>query len=1111
MNPLARALAAQAILLAACTFPAAGVEGGNVAGVAPGATVSRAATVGETQHFSIALAAGELFEVRADERGADLALVLYGPGGVRLAGMDGPLGGQGAEILSWVAEKAGDYRLEAHVLAASAGASLRLSMAARHPATAAELRRIAVQSAFARASERLERDDASAKAEALALFEAALAAASAAGERWLEARALLAVGWLESETGRPEAAMGHLEESACLWQELGETRFAARALDQAGYATQAIGRHRDGAGFHRHAAALWRSAGALAESATALVYAGYCTAFDSDYAGAIPELEEAARLAQEIGEKGKAANALTDLGLALRGNGELRAALASFAVARPFAEAAGADYRALAAELHANRGNVLADLGELEGALDEYQLAVEGYRAAGSKRGEGQALSYIGAAWALLGDQGKALAAFEPALEALRSIGHSYQSLVLHRMGSAHHKLRDLDAAAGDFTAALEIWRANHHRWGEAMTLAELGAVEVERGRSATGAELLAQGLALSRAAHDRPRQAMALDLLAEIQRRQGDAAAAATSSREAAALWVELGNPRRQASSLAGLARAERAAGKLTEARIHVEEALAILERLRRNFYSDELRATYLASVRDFYELYLDLLLELERREPQAGHARAALAASEESRARVLLDLLARSGIDPSADLEPALLEGRAASAAAISTTQSALLAARSRAAPLSPRLAELEQELARLESERDRLEGQIRRASSAYAELTLPVPLAAAEIQALVPADAALLEYFLGEERSYLIVATRQTVHAFPLAPEREIAPAVSELRSALERPGRRGFAALLAHSHNLYRTLIAPAAAELAGARRWLVAPDGALYGLPFEALLVRPPAADLTASQPFLAREREVTYVPSASVLARLEEPSSVTSPVDSPALLAFGDPDYGDTERGEATLGTGPLGDLVRAAGETAGGWALHRLPATGGEVAGIAGLFPHQATRIFLRREASEENVKRAVAAVQARRWHFAAHTLVSDERPQDSGLVLALDADPAEDGLLQVSEIFALHMPSDLVVLSACETALGPRIRGEGVLGLSRAFLFAGARSLLASLWQVEDRSTAELMLAFYEHLQSGSDPGTALREAKLELLARPRTAHPFYWAPFILTGRPR
>ncbi len=1102
--PVAHARTAEAILLLACAVSVCAVAGESATGLAPGASLARAAAPGETHAFVLPLAAGELLDVRGEERGADLELDLFAPDGARLAWMDGPLGGQGAETLSWVADAAGDYRLEARIRAAPAGASFTLAVALLRPATPEDLGRIAVQTSFAGASERLARGDAEARKQALPLFEAALDSARAAGERWFEARALLAVGWLEGESGRSEAAIGHLEESARLWQELGETRFEARALDETGYATQPLGRHREGVAFHRRAAELWRRAGALAEAANALVYAGYCASFSGDHAGAIGWLEEAARLAQETGETRTAASALNNLGLAQRGDGRLREALASFVAARPFAEAAGD--RALAAELHANRGNVLADLGELEQALGEYQLAVEGYRAAGNRRGEGQALSYVGSVWASLGEQGKALAAYEPALAALRSIGHSFQAAVLHRMGTAHHRLRDLDAAEADFTAALEVWRANHLRWGEAMTLAELGAVRAERGAAAAGLELLAQGLALSRAENDRPRQATALDFLGELHRRQGDAASAAASCREAAALWLELGNPRRQASSLAGLARAERGAGELAGARAHIEEALAILERLRRNFLSDELRATYLSSVRDFYELYLDLLLELDRREPQAGHAQAALVASEESRARVLLDLLSRGGIDPSADLAPALRARRDANAAAISTAQSELLALRPRAAPGSPRLAGLERELGRLESERDRLEAEIRRASSTYADLTLPVPLGAAEIQALVPADAALLEYFLGEERSFLVVATRRTVHAFRLAPEREIARATSELRGDLEQPGRRRLAALLANAHRLYQTLVEPAAAELATSRRWLVAPDGVLYGLPFEALLAHPAAADLAGPQPYVLGERLVSYVPSGSVLGRLAEPSA--PPADSSALVAFGDPDYGVAETDEASAQTGALGELVRGTEQASRGWLFRRLPATGSEVAEIAGLFPRQATRVFLRRAASEENVKREVDASHARRWHFAAHALVSDERPQDSGLVLALDADPTEDGFLQVSEIFGLRMPSELVVLSACETALGPRVRGEGVLGLSRAFLFAGARSLVASLWQVEDRSTAELMVGFYERLQRGRHPADALREAKLIFLASPPTAHPFYWAPFILTG---
>jgi CHAT domain-containing protein len=150
-------------------------------------------------------------------------------------------------------------------------------------------------------------------------------------------------------------------------------------------------------------------------------------------------------------------------------------------------------------------------------------------------------------------------------------------------------------------------------------------------------------------------------------------------------------------------------------------------------------------------------------------------------------------------------------------------------------------------------------------------------------------------------------------------------------------------------------------------------------------------------------------------------------------------------------------------------------------------------------------------SAACGRELYFAVHGLISERQPQYSGLVLTLDDDPKEDGLLQVYEIFNLKLNADLVVLSACKTGLGKEVKGEGLIGLTRAFMYAGARSLVVSLWQVADPSTAELMVKFYGQLDGTSDKAEALRQAKLKVIQANRYAHPFYWAPFILVGEPK
>jgi CHAT domain-containing protein len=174
----------------------------------------------------------------------------------------------------------------------------------------------------------------------------------------------------------------------------------------------------------------------------------------------------------------------------------------------------------------------------------------------------------------------------------------------------------------------------------------------------------------------------------------------------------------------------------------------------------------------------------------------------------------------------------------------------------------------------------------------------------------------------------------------------------------------------------------------------------------------------------------------------------------------------------------------------------------------IADLYKSADVAVYLRDEATEENVKNSAAVGGSRRIHFATHGAISDERPQYSGLMLTLSESGKEDGLLQVYEIFNLKLNAELVVLSACETGLGKELRGEGVLGLARAFMYAGATSIVASLWRVADRSTADLMIGFYRELDRGAHKAEALRRAKLELIRGGRYGHPYYWASFILIG---
>jgi CHAT domain-containing protein len=303
-------------------------------------------------------------------------------------------------------------------------------------------------------------------------------------------------------------------------------------------------------------------------------------------------------------------------------------------------------------------------------------------------------------------------------------------------------------------------------------------------------------------------------------------------------------------------------------------------------------------------------------------------------------------------------------------------------------------------------------------------------------------------------------------------------------------------------LYNAIFKPLETELASSRKLIIVPDGTLAYLPFEALPVASEGGRMTAAARYLLERFSVSYAPSATALAaikanRKERASQAKS------LIAFGDPVY-DPRQSEEDKSA-----ALNLPSRDERGFSFKRLPHTRTEVNDIASLFRKSAQQIYLGQEAREQNVKQAILA-QYRYVHFAAHGLIDEQRPQRSGIVLSTGGDEKEDGVLQMSEVVRLKLNADLVTLSACSTGLGKLINGEGIIGLTRSFFYAGASSVVISLWNVNDLATAELMKAFYQNLNRGAAKDEALRQAKLALMKSPNRAwkHPYFWASFVLMG---
>lgn len=500
--------------------------------------------------------------------------------------------------------------------------------------------------------------------------------------------------------------------------------------------------------------------------------------------------------------------------------------------------------------------------------------------------------------------------------------------------------------------------------------------------------------------------------------------------------------------------------------ARIYYGRALTMVETIGLETGSAELGSSLLMSSRRFY--YEEVARYYARMAVRSGDdqwSSDAFRTIERAKARGLLELLEGSLAGEHSEQEDAVLD---------------------EIYSLDPAFPDYRADLERLERSyrkiRDeRLEAATDRLASRRQVRNLE------EVIGSLPKNTVMFAYALGDSTSQLWVIDRNGHDLFSLPGRAQIAGDVDMLKAALTRPGS-GDAILVAKARELYQLLIEPGEERLRKEKHLIIVPDGCLFEIPFEVLIEREVDEGAGWQEiPFLVRSRAPLYAPSASVFVELREKKQTKK--YGTDILAVGDPDYSYLEGSDDR--------------------ALRPLPNTRAEVKEIAGLFKEDKRILLVGAEASEASLKKTLAGHTPRLIHIAAHGLVDPVTPAASSIALSAEPGDGEDGFLHTLEILALPVESRLVVLSACETATGRVSRGEGVVGLSRAFLGAGASAVVSSLWAVPDESTARLMTACYERMKKKKRPAVrALKEAKLELLESGEYSHPFYWASFIVIG---
>src|SRR5229473_177790 len=636
-----------------------------------------------------------------------------------------------------------------------------------------------------------------------------------------------------------------------------------------------------------------------------------------------------------------------------------------------------------------------------------------------------------------------------------------------------------------------------------------------------------------------------------------GEAGKTAEKENRLDLMWPALRGQGRSLWLQAGQESPDKAAKLREESLTAYRSAIKQIETIRAgSLRADESRSTFLATTKDVYDEAASAFSEMALLNSAAGgtlngkaldYAAEAFRVSEEGRARSLLDMLGEVNAQITEGVPPDLLKRKVDNLESQQQVADQLTGI-SLTADQKRKPAELEADLDKLQTEFDDIENQIRTASPRYAALTAAQPLSLAEVQQKVLDDnTVLLEYCLGGDRSYLFAVARSGVSLFKLPPRADVDKLATDFRAQLIPPKlqrrivgidiaddqQRGLGivqgpsenlvAFAAASNALYRAALEPAA-NLIGARRLLIVSDGALNYVPFEALVKTTDGVDY-ASLNYLIKTNEVVYAPSASVIAVIRG-GNPTVREGSKKILLIADPIFrADDPRlnggmavqtsGEARgLGLGlasAVSDVAGTGGQTPVGMQLARLAGTrveAQEIAKIASAGGNQPD-VWTDLTASEDNV-RGRDVSNYRVVHIATHGLLDAERPQFTGVVLSLVGNKTGDGFLRTDEIFNLKLGNSLVMLSACETGLGKEKRGEGVIGLTRAFMYAGAPTVGVSLWSVADKSTADLMTDFYRRLlgPSANTPSVALRDAQLAMINGKKYSAPFYWAPFVLVG---
>ena len=1062
---------------------------------------------GQLQSFHFETTHGQYGRIAIKPQGSPLKVEFVAPDGKVVYDQTLPEGTIDRERISVIAETAGSYVLRLSVLVNRKTITrFVVELEDLRASVAADQKRIAAEGFSVEARLAVARRTADGLRIALQKYGEALTIWTELGEEREQAETLLSTGRILHNLSRPKEALDNYRRSLALWRAIGDRWKEAEALSAMGWTYGNLGDPDSALGYYLQALPIRREVNDLRGQAQTLTTIGQSYVATGDPQKAIEYYSESLPLARQAGDKIQEAFALT-----------------SFA-------------------------RLYNSIDEYQKALDHIELSIPIWIETGQRFGEADALNTKGIIYGRLGDSDKAIAYFERSVELSRLLGNrSLEADALGNIGIEYWRLskyrefvQSLHKSIDYLNRALAIRQAIGQKQQTAESLGSLGLVYETLGELDKGLDYFNQSLAMD------GRRVTSIHNIGLTYYVQKDYSKAIQLCSEALGKFREQGDRIGEANALRVIALSQMSLGNLDDGLSKSGEALAIIEAGRTKTLGTEARTSFGIENESYFSTHVNILRRMHRQRPSQGYDIKALETTERGRQRGLLDLLSEAHVDIREGVDPTLLDREKVLERELNAKENYRLRLTSSKAG-ADKIADLQREIGSLMTEYQELRDRIRVTSPRYASLTQPSPLGAKQIQQLLDSDTIILDYWLTNTEASLWLISPESISMYSLPGSRVLLEAEERLyrlltarnqhiadETAEQRASRIAKADVeyCDVAARLSQMMLGPVASEL-GHKRLVI------IGAPWTAFEVLPsprrdaataekatgrsvaePRNTLASNYRPLIADHEIVRIPSASVLAALRRGATTRQSFASGVAIiadpvfASDDPRVKTSERASSsntspTVRRSSSIAAIPAEGIDPKATMFRRLRFSREEADAISSMASRSRSFEAIDFAANKDVLKRESFS-QRSIIHFATHTVLNYERPDLSGIVLSLVDDYGNplDGFLRLHEIYNLRLNSGLVVLSACNSASGS---GDdmNLVGLTTGFMYAGAPRVIASLWSVDDRATAELMKRFYKAmLIDGMRPAAALRTAQIQMLGEKGWGAPYFWAAFTLQG---